>query len=64
MLFVSKQLQRHRIQSSEGNLCVWKVDHEVDGLRKWTRYLERGEAGPVTHRYKHTSRWPPDGLKS
>lgn len=54
MLLVLKQLQRHRVQSSEGNLCVWKLDDEADGLRKWTRYMEMGEAGPLTHAHKHT----------
>ena len=62
MFLVWKQLHRNRTQNSKGNPCVWKFNHLVDELRKWTQ-MERSEVESLTYVYKYTYRQPPNELK-
>lgn len=63
MFLVQKQLHRNRTQNLKADPHVWKLNHLVDELRKWT-HMERSEVESLTYVYKYTQRWPTNGLKS
>ena len=53
MFSVQKQLHRNRTQNLKGDPHVWKLNHLVDELRKWT-HMERSEVESLTYVYKYT----------
>ena len=53
MFLVQKQLHRNRTPNSKRDPRVWKLNHLVDELRKWT-HMERSEVESLTYVYKYT----------